>query len=164
VESVIYLVFSNVQHFYQRHHYVMQSSLRHAIITTSCNHHYVMQSSLRHAIITTSCNHHYVMQSSLRHAIITTSCNHACSVNSTALMFESPFALMMKAWASEGGGRGLLTPMEFENFSKKGSFLSFEWEKTNFTTFCPPTKILKNPLVAPPMGEIFPAQMDENLL
>jgi len=27
---------------------------------------------------------------------------------------------------------------EFKNFSKKGFFLSFEWYKTNFTTFgCP---------------------------
>ena len=34
--------------------------------------------------------------------------------------------------------------------AKKGCFLSFEWEKTNFTTFGPPRKILEKPLMAPP--------------
>jgi len=33
-----------------------------------------------------------------------------------------------QAWVSEGG-------QEFEKFSKKDCFLSFEWQKTNFTTF-----------------------------
>jgi len=37
-----------------------------------------------------------------------------------------------QAWVSEGGGQ------EFENFSEKGCFLSFELYKTNFTTFGPP--------------------------
>jgi len=36
----------------------------------------------------------------------------------------------------ERWGRG--RPLDFENFSKKGCFRSFEWEKTNFTTFAPP--------------------------
>ena len=38
------------------------------------------------------------------------------------------------AWASEAGLGGL-APLDFKNFSKKGCFLSFEWEKTNYTTF-----------------------------
>jgi len=39
--------------------------------------------------------------------------------------------------ASEVGGKPLL---DLENFSKKRCFLSFEWEKTNFTTFGHPWK------------------------
>jgi len=39
---------------------------------------------------------------------------------------------------------------EFENVSKKGCCLSFEWYKPNFTTFAPPkTNFWKNPLVSP---------------
>ena len=38
------------------------------------------------------------------------------------------------------GRQGGLGPLDFENFTKKGCFLSFEWEKTNFTTFGPPWK------------------------
>jgi len=58
-----------------------------------------------------------------------------------------------------GVGRwGAWAPLDFENFSKKGCFLSFvvflEWEKTNFTTlWLPWTKFWKNPLVAPPPGK-----------
>jgi len=49
--------------------------------------------------------------------------------------------------------RGLLeyvcAAMDFENFSKKGCLLSFEWGKTNFSTFVPRLeKFGKNPLVA----------------
>jgi len=33
--------------------------------------------------------------------------------------------------------------LDFEIFSKKGCILCFEWEKTNFTTFAPPGKILE---------------------
>jgi len=33
------------------------------------------------------------------------------------------------------GGKGAETTLDIHNFSKKGYFLSFEWEKTNFTTF-----------------------------
>jgi len=47
------------------------------------------------------------------------------------------------------GKRGGLAPLDFGNFSKKCCFLSFEWEKTNFTTFGPPTKILEKSLSAP---------------
>ena len=39
--------------------------------------------------------------------------------------------------------------LDFENISNKICFRSFEWEKTNFTTFGHPLeKIWKNPLVA----------------
>jgi len=43
----------------------------------------------------------------------------------------------MTRWASEGGqvGQGPPCPLDFGNFNKKGCFLNFEWEKTNFTTF-----------------------------
>ena len=43
-----------------------------------------------------------------------------------------------------GVGRGAegLAPLDFLNFSRKGCFRSFEWEKTNFITFDPPRKIL----------------------
>jgi len=37
------------------------------------------------------------------------------------------------------GSRGRArAPLAFENSNKKGYFLSFEWEKMNFTTFGPP--------------------------
>jgi len=36
------------------------------------------------------------------------------------------------------GGRGAKAPLDFEIFCKKGCFLGFQWEKTNFTTFAPP--------------------------
>jgi len=36
------------------------------------------------------------------------------------------------------GARRGLDPLDFENFSKKGCFLNFEWEKTNSTTFDTP--------------------------
>ena len=41
-------------------------------------------------------------------------------------------------------------PLDFENFIKKSYFLNFEWEKTNFTTFVPPGKILEKSPSAPP--------------
>jgi len=47
------------------------------------------------------------------------------------------------AWASEGG-------LDFENFTKKGCFLSCEWEKSNFTTLAPPGKILEKSPGGPP--------------
>jgi len=44
-------------------------------------------------------------------------------------------------WASEGGWQGgPCPPLDFQMFTKKGCFLSFEWEKSNFTTFAPPWK------------------------
>jgi len=46
---------------------------------------------------------------------------------------------------------GVGCPLGFEKFQQKRCFLSFEREKTNFTTFAPlPEKVWKNPLVAPP--------------
>jgi len=56
---------------------------------------------------------------------------------------------MLYPWASE---RGPLPPLDFEIFSKKGYFLSFEREKTNFViaTFGPPWNILNKSTNAPP--------------
>jgi len=49
------------------------------------------------------------------------------------------------------------SPLDFENFSKKG-FLSFEWDKQNFTTFDPLGKILeKTP--STPLKKILPTPM-----
>jgi len=50
-----------------------------------------------------------------------------------------------------GAGRGRAPPLEFEIFSKKCCFLSFEWEKANFTISAPPQKnFWKHSLVALP--------------
>ena len=46
------------------------------------------------------------------------------------------------------GGPTLL--LDFENFSKKGCFIDFEWEKTNITTFDPAGKILEKSPSGPP--------------
>ena len=46
--------------------------------------------------------------------------------------------------------RGARLPWIFKCLAKKGCFLSFEWEKSNFTTFGPLDKFRKSPLVAPP--------------
>ena len=55
------------------------------------------------------------------------------------------FSWLLMPWASEKGAE----PPGFWNFEQKRLFFSFEWEKTNFTTFAPPHgKILENPLVA----------------
>jgi len=50
-----------------------------------------------------------------------------------------------------GSGAGGFPPMEFEFFCKKRLlFFSFDWEKTNFTTFGPTLeKFWKNPQVVP---------------
>jgi len=54
-----------------------------------------------------------------------------------------------------GGAGGPRRPLDFEIYiAKKGCFLSFEWEKTNFTTFVPLEKFWKNPLV-PPLEKSF---------
>jgi len=46
--------------------------------------------------------------------------------------------------------------MDFKSFSKKGWFLSFEWEKTNFTTFgFLIENVWKNPLVPHPWKKSF---------
>jgi len=50
-----------------------------------------------------------------------------------------------QAWASE---RGALPPWILKISAKKGCFLNFEWEKTNFTTFGPWKKILPTPMPA----------------
>jgi len=39
--------------------------------------------------------------------------------------------------------------------AKKGCFLSFEWEKANFTTFDPPRKILEKSPNSPPWKKSF---------
>ena len=58
----------------------------------------------------------------------------------------------------EQGGQGPL--LDFEIFSKKGCFLSFEWEKTNFTSFSLSLeKFWKNHPVPPSPEKIFPAPM-----
>ena len=60
-----------------------------------------------------------------------------------------------------GRGRAVVTlaPLDFKNFSTKGCFLSFQWEKTNFTTFGTPIeKFWKNTLVAP-LEKIVPTPM-----
>jgi len=42
-----------------------------------------------------------------------------------------------------------LAPLDFENFSKKGCFRGFEWEKANVITLGRPLKkFWKNPFVA----------------
>ena len=58
-----------------------------------------------------------------------------------------------------GSGAGVLWPPGFENFSKKGCFLSFEWEKQISPLLATPRKILeKSPVVAPP-EKILPMPM-----
>ena len=58
---------------------------------------------------------------------------------------------MTHAWASEGGGRGGLSPMDFEIFSKKSLFSYFCGGKNKFHHFWPPIeKFWKNPLVVLP--------------
>jgi len=50
--------------------------------------------------------------------------------------------------AGRGGARGTKASLDFENFSEKGYFLSFNWEKNKFHQFwCRLEKIRKNPLV-----------------
>jgi len=58
-----------------------------------------------------------------------------------------------------GVGRGALFPLDFEIFCKKDYFLRFEWEKTNFTTFAPPGKILEKSSSGPPLENIIPTPM-----
>ena len=55
-----------------------------------------------------------------------------------------------------GRRKGGASPLDFENISKIGCFLSFEWEKTNFTTFGPPPgKILEKSPGGPPWKKYF---------
>jgi len=50
--------------------------------------------------------------------------------NSHILQHQGP-------WVSEGGSGGLFLPWVSNISANKVYFLSFEWEKTNFTTFGP---------------------------
>jgi len=47
-------------------------------------------------------------------------------------------------------GQRAKAPLDFENFSKKGSFLRFEWEKTNSRLLDPLENLRKNLPVVPP--------------
>jgi len=64
---------------------------------------------------------------------------HTRDFQSTVESFGKVFHIFhsVESWASERGG---MTPLDFEIFSKKGHFLSFEREKLNFATFGPPLK------------------------
>ena len=53
----------------------------------------------------------------------------------------------------KGGQGGLGALLDFENFNKKGCFLSFEREKPNFTTFGPRCKNFENIPWCPPPGK-----------
>ena len=60
----------------------------------------------------------------------------------------------------EGGAGDLWTDLILEISSKRGCFLTFDGEKTNFTTFSPPRKILeKSP--SSPLGKILPTPVNE---
>jgi len=48
------------------------------------------------------------------------------------------------------GGRVPRPLLDFEIFNKKGCFLSFEWKKTNFSTFGTPRNILEKDPSGPP--------------
>ena len=49
-----------------------------------------------------------------------------------------------------GRGSGVLDPLDFEDFSKKGCFLNFEREKNKILHFWPPAgKILEKSLSVP---------------
>jgi len=63
-----------------------------------------------------------------------------------------------------GVERGALSLLDFEFFSKKGYFLSFEREKTNFATFGPPRKILKKSPNAPPLEKTLPTPMIASMI
>ena len=59
-----------------------------------------------------------------------------------------------------GVGTGGTSRLDFENFSKNDCFLSFESEKTNFTTFSPSLESFwKNPPV-PPLEKILSTPMN----
>jgi len=75
-------------------------------------------------------------------------------------MFFSDFRLekSMGVRKERQGGQG---PLAFEIFNKKGCFLSFKWEKSNFTTFGPPWKNLGKIPCWPPLEKILPTPMDK---
>jgi len=53
--------------------------------------------------------------------------------------------------------------MDLGNFRKKGCFLSFEWEKTNFTTFAPLEKPLGESTSGPSLEKILPTPMNKGV-
>jgi len=59
-------------------------------------------------------------------------------------------SVVQVSYTTMGVGKGGVAPLAFENCSKKGYFLSFEWETTNFTTFGSPRKILEKSRSVPP--------------
>jgi len=75
--------------------------------------------------------------------------------------FYSEWLLFQFIHGRRKGGQGRAKPpLDFKIFSKKYCFLSFEREKSNFTTFCPPLeRFRKNPLVAP-LEQILPTPMN----
>jgi len=52
---------------------------------------------------------------------------------------------------------------EFENVSKKGCCLSFEWYKPNFTTFAPPQDKLLEKSTGGPLDKILPTSMHTSI-
>jgi len=61
--------------------------------------------------------------------------------------------LLLEPRASDGRRQG--TPLILKISAKQGCFRSFEWEKTNFTTFVPPRKILEESIQGPPWKKSF---------
>ena len=59
-------------------------------------------------------------------------------VKSWASRWKGLMKLRSQLTGGMGVGRGPSTPLDFENYSKKGCFLNFDCEKNNFTTFGPP--------------------------
>jgi len=75
-----------------------------------------------------------------------------------------PFSISKDKHVPMGVGRGAggHAPSVFENFSKKGCFLSFDWEKLNFTPSGPPRKTLEKSPSAP-LEKILPTPMHVSL-
>jgi len=68
------------------------------------------------------------------------------SPDSVASTFFNTVHLLLKDLGiGRGGKREALAPLDFENFSKKGCFLSFEWEKQISPHLAPLEKFWKNP-------------------
>jgi len=68
-----------------------------------------------------------------------------------------------RTWAWEGGN-GVTSPLDSENFSKKGGFLSLEREKPNFNTFSAPLEKFWKKLVSPSGKNSSDAHAPEHLL
>ena len=69
-------------------------------------------------------------------------------------------AIKHPAHGRRKGGQGDQGPLIFENCSKKGCFLSFEWEKTNFTTFGLPWKNFGKIPWCPSLEKILPTPVN----